>query len=138
MLNLTRQERFVVRFLIAFFIIGGLIHIYNSKFSSKPALSNVDSIKSNLVDRVERNDSLYFLESEENIQPELENLREININTATKEQLMQIKGIGTVTAERIIEYRESEGKIKSVQELTKIKGIGIKTVEKIKNEVTIE
>jgi competence protein ComEA len=138
MLNLTRQERFVVCFLIAFFIIGGIIHLYNTKFSSKPALSNVDSIKSNLVDRVERNDSLYFPESEKTVQPEIEKSQEININTATKTQLMQIRGIGPVTAERIIEYRESEGIIKSIQELTNIKGIGIKTVEKIKNEVTIE
>ena len=50
----------------------------------------------------------------------------VPINTATKEQLMTIEGIGDVFAERIIEYREANGGFKSLEELQNIKGVGDK------------
>ena len=48
----------------------------------------------------------------------------ININTADKETLMSIKGIGEKRAEEIIAYREQNGPFKSVDQLTEIKGLG--------------
>jgi len=61
----------------------------------------------------------------------------ININTATAEELDSLSGIGPAYAQRIIEYRQSHGGFKSIEEITEIKGIGPKTFEKIKNEITI-
>ncbi len=55
-----------------------------------------------------------------------------DINTATKEEWLQIKGIGEKKAERIITYRKEHGKFKSVEELKNVKGIGDKIIEIIK------
>jgi comEA protein len=57
---------------------------------------------------------------------------DVNINTADKKLLMQLPGIGPVTADAIIKYRNTNGKFKSVDELTKVKGIGSKTLAKLK------
>ena len=54
----------------------------------------------------------------------------MNLNTATKEQLMVINGIGESFADRIIEYRESHGGFQSVEELRNISGIGEKRYNK--------
>jgi len=48
----------------------------------------------------------------------------ININTADKELLMSIKGIGEKRAEAIIAYREKNGPFKTVDQLAEIKGVG--------------
>lgn len=58
--------------------------------------------------------------------------KDVNINTADKEMLTLLPGIGPVTAEAIIAYRNTNGNFKSIDELTKVKGIGEKTLVKLK------
>ena len=60
----------------------------------------------------------------------------ININTASKDELMDITGVGEVIAERIIEYRTTN-RFKSIEDVQNVKGIGSKTFEKMKAEITI-
>ena len=62
---------------------------------------------------------------------------EVDINTADKETLMTLSGIGESYAERIINYREQNGGFKSVQELTDIRGIGQSLVEKNRDLLTV-
>ena len=62
----------------------------------------------------------------------------VNINTASKEALSGLTGIGPVIAERIIEYRDKNGPFKNKEDITKIKGIGEKTYQKIKDFIAIE
>ncbi|MBW2111763.1 MAG: helix-hairpin-helix domain-containing protein [Deltaproteobacteria bacterium] len=62
----------------------------------------------------------------------------ININTASKDQLIQLKSVGPVIADRIIEYREKNGKFKTVEELTEVKGIGDGTLMVIKEFIVVE
>lgn len=57
----------------------------------------------------------------------------ISINSADKEQLKTIPGIGDVTAQKIIDYREKNGGFKSIDELKKIDRIGDKTYDKLKD-----
>ncbi len=59
----------------------------------------------------------------------------IDINTATMNELMSIKGIGEVKATAIIEYRNSKRIIYSIDELLEVKGIGEKTLDEIKKYV---
>ena len=56
---------------------------------------------------------------------------QININTATVDQLALLPGIGTRTAQAIIEYRAQNGPFKTVSDLTKVRGIGEKTLEEL-------
>ena len=58
----------------------------------------------------------------------------IDINTATAEEFVKVKGIGEKKAERIISYRDEHGKFGSVDELKNVKGIGDKIVSIIKSE----
>lgn len=62
----------------------------------------------------------------------------ININTANKEELMTLTGIGEVKADGIIKYRDENGGFNSVEELTKVDGIGEKTLSKFIDKVDIK
>ncbi len=62
----------------------------------------------------------------------------VNINTADKEALSSLPGVGPVIADRIIEYREKNERFKNKKEITNIKGIGEKTFQKIKDLIVVE
>ncbi len=61
----------------------------------------------------------------------------ININTASVEELTQLKQIGTSYAERIVQHREKEP-FKSPEDIMKVKGIGSKTYELNKDRIVVE
>lgn len=61
----------------------------------------------------------------------------VNINTAGLEELESLKGIGPSLAQRIIEYRESNGGFKKIDELQDVKGIGDSKFRNIKDSVCI-
>ena len=62
---------------------------------------------------------------------------QISINSADADLLTQIPGIGPKTAEEIIKYRNSIGKIKNLDELLNVKGIGEKKLAKLKPYMTL-
>ncbi len=61
----------------------------------------------------------------------------INLNTATKEELVALPGIGPAKAQAILDYRNSHGQFKSIEEVKDVKGIGAKRFEKLKGELTV-
>ena len=61
----------------------------------------------------------------------------ININTANKEHLMKISGVGKTKAEAIIAHREKNGDFKKKEDITKVHGIGKATFEKIKDKIEV-
>lgn len=61
----------------------------------------------------------------------------LNVNLATVKELTSLPGIGKVTAERIIEYRDANGNFSSVDDLTKVKGIGTKTLAKFRERISV-
>lgn len=62
----------------------------------------------------------------------------VNINTASIEEFTTINGIGTSTAEKIIDYREKNGYFESVEDIKNVSGIGEKKYEQIKEYITIK
>ncbi len=69
-----------------------------------------------------------------------ENLQEksINLNTASREQLILLPGVGESTADKIIQYRKDYGSFKKIEDIMKIKGIGNKKFEKMKNFIIVD
>ncbi|HSC24515.1 MAG TPA: helix-hairpin-helix domain-containing protein [Casimicrobiaceae bacterium] len=61
----------------------------------------------------------------------------LNLNTATKDELVALSGIGPAKAQAIIDYRTQHGGFKSVDELKDVKGIGARRFEKLKPELTV-
>ena len=65
-----------------------------------------------------------------------ENTGLININTASKDELLTIPGIGESKAKAIISYRETNGKFKKIEDIQNVDGIGSKLYEEIKAYIT--
>ena len=61
----------------------------------------------------------------------------VNINTASKELLMTLPGIGEAKAESIIKYREENGGFKNIQDIMNISGIKEGAFQKIKDLITV-
>ena len=62
----------------------------------------------------------------------------VNINTANKEKLATLPGIGEGTADKIIEYRSTNGKFKTIEDIKKIPGIGENKFKSLKDKITIK
>ena len=61
----------------------------------------------------------------------------VNINTAGSEELQTLAGVGPAIASRIIDYRNTNGSFKSIEEITNVSGIGEKTYEKFKDQICV-
>lgn len=108
-MNLTRQERQVVLFIIAVVLLGLGISFLTKNFSRIRVVGYIS-----------------------------QNIGKVNLNRATKEALMDIRGIGEKLTQRIIDYRQKNCGFKDIAELRNIKGIGKSKYEAIKDYFTIE
>lgn len=109
MLNLTREEKRVVLFLVIVALSGAGINFLAKKFSPVRAAACVNP-----------------------------DLGKININTADKETLKLIPGIGDKLAGRILDYRLENGKFHGPEELRNVKGIHNSTMEKARGLIITE
>ena len=62
----------------------------------------------------------------------------VNINIATLAELDTLPGIGPSTAQKIINYREANGKFVSVDEIDRVSGIGAAKLEQIRDLISVE
>ena len=61
----------------------------------------------------------------------------VNVNKATVEELIKVRGIGPVIAKRIIEHRDKNGMFKSIDDLTQVHGLSGNKLQRIKDQVTV-
>lgn len=80
--------------------------------------------------------SMKNLDNKESITDNSSSDNLININFATKEELMKLPGVGDVTANRIIEYREKSSFTKK-EDIKNVNGIGEATYKKIESMISI-
>ena len=67
----------------------------------------------------------------------MEPIAKVNINQDDEEGLQTVKGIGSTVAKAIVNYRETNGQFKRIEDLKKVSGIGNATFEKIKDYVRL-
>lgn len=89
---------------------------------------------------VENNNNIY-IRSESNLSSEKNNNKKkkgkININTAVQEELETLPGIGPTTSLKIINYRNENGKFKSIEDIKEVSGIGESKFNNIKDMISI-
>jgi len=61
----------------------------------------------------------------------------VNINRAGAQELEAIRGVGPLLAERIVKYREANGRFEHAEDLVRVPGIGQAKFEKIKSQITL-
>jgi len=140
----TQNELKVIFFLTITFLAGVAIRWFKplNQEVAQPDYSTEDSIF------LERSKKLLQLASPESVKttgkaatskPEKPALQphSIDINQASKDQIMLLPGIGQAYAERIIIYRTDHGPFPSVDALDRVKGIGKKTIERLRPFVTV-
>jgi len=142
----TRNEIKVVLFLTATFLAGLAIRWYAESSEELPGAMMYDYTQSDQT-FLERSEKLAELTkpprpiASQRTPPPAKTLpppNSININTASKEMLMQLPGIGEEYAERIILFREDHGPFESVEQLVKVRGIGKKSLERIRPYLTVD
>ena len=105
MLSLTRHERYALFAFIAIVLIGAWLD-YMLKHYPK-FMNTMDWIKEN------------------------QQALRVDLNQATLEDLVNIPGIGEVTAQRIVDYRHQQGAFSQLDQLKNIKGIGLKRFQEL-------
>ena len=63
---------------------------------------------------------------------------QVNLNSASQAELETLTGIGPSKALAIMEYRETKGEFKQIEDLKNVSGIGEKTFEKLKDSVSVK
>ena len=143
----TKQERIVIIFLLCGILIGAGVKLYNSKFiantdsfqGEKETLNEIEiriKEKANLIDSTLAADNLLLAKSKLSSTANLNLI--ININTANVEELTNLPKVGPVLAERIVEYRNTNGQFKKIAEIKKVKGIGEKKFASMKQHIIIK
>ena len=125
----TRQELRVLIFLVVSLFMGIALWAYRSRWQPLPV--------SELGSRSVPNGIKPLLKESTQSEPKQTGIIEVNLNTAGREELETLPGIGPVIAGHIIEYREKIGGFKSTEELIHVKGIGENTLDKIREFITL-
>ncbi len=144
-IGFTPNEIKVVFFLVTIFITGSGIKIYKTTFLTSEQVFNYADADAAFIQKSEFSSSnMNILSDSVSSQTKalqkkkLSSTQRININIASKSEIMKLPGTGEVIAERIIAYRENVKLFKTAEDLLNVKGIGKKKLEQIKPYLIFE
>jgi comEA protein len=124
--SFTPQETRALIFLVVALLVGSGITLYkrtHPKFAPELILQKREILSS----------------SQDNYPPDTGmNMRGIDINRANQEQLQLLPGIGPVISKRIVEYRETHGDFKKIEDVIQVKGVGSNTFQRIKDYIAVD
>ena len=121
----TKNEQKIFLFLAVVFLSGIAIKVYKAYVIPAHA-TQFDYARSDSVFAARSQQLLAGSDSNATVTGRM------NINTATVNQLIQLPGIGEAVAERIVLYRDENGKFRGIEKLKNVKGIGDKKFKKLK------
>lgn len=122
MFNLEKTEKLIIIFLVSALLLGAGIAIYQKKHSTADirfgrfAAQGPDAGGHDIA----------FTSAK------------ININRAEAGELVRLKGVGKVLAQRIVDYRSSKGPFASADDVKNVKGIGPALFDKIKDDICVD
>ncbi len=136
---LTGQEKGVIQFLLAIFIIGLAAGAYRDRKDETASLEMLSEMEAFREAAKTETFSAESNAGNSEMKPVAKHMQlSVNINLADKSELMKLPKIGPVTAERIIRFRDDYGSFDTIEDLSKVKGIGTKTLEKIRPFVDLK
>lgn len=160
--GLTKQQQIIIGFLLLGLAGGGVLQLTGWKRSpifdyTDPdrefertiktefkdiEYSHMDTVKKNRIEQLKQiaeklSDDSAVTSGNIQIPTELRG-RKIDLNKSYEADLQLLPGIGEVTAERIIDFREQNGPFKNIDEIKKVKGIGEKKFEQIREFIVVE
>ena len=82
--------------------------------------------------------NIYSITVEKTVYNTVPDSDKLNINTASKEELMKLDGIGDTISDRIIDYRDEHGAFSSIEEIKNVKGITETVYKRIEQYIKIK
>ncbi|MFT8207524.1 helix-hairpin-helix domain-containing protein [Streptococcus agalactiae] len=115
---------------------GGLSNLADSK-----SVNLAQKLQDEMVIYVaQKGEKITVVEEEKanNIATQGNSKGKINLNKADLSSLQTISGVGAKRAQDILDYRDSQGGFKTIDDLKNVSGIGEKTLEKLRQDVTLD
>ncbi len=160
--KLGRYERglYLLFFVLVTVLLGKVIYlnytideVLKYDFSRLDSLHQIKLKKIQIIDKKNKKDKMKYKATKSSKIKSLNKLKKvkeinkinsltvskkiININTSNIEELVILKGIGKVTAQKIVALRDKKGKFTDLNELLEVKGIGTKKLAKIKEFIKL-
>ena len=138
MWGFTRLQQRAILFLLVTFTAGCAVLMYRRLQRPPPAAPAIVAQFERLArksggDKVEDRAAASFPSKPERVRP-----KRVDINHASAVELTALPGIGTVMAQRIVDYRERHGKFRRLEDLNRVRGLGKRKLAALKEWVVIE
>ena len=116
--------------------LGGMTE--DADFNQVNLAIKVEDEKHYIIPKIGEKIEILVEQRQESALENKENSTKININSATIEELDTLPGVGEATANKILNYRNENGKFNSIEEIKNVNGIGDKKYEEIKDLISVK